>query len=103
MLEEEPAHVHENSRDLNHQEHDAEDDGEVHERECLVKRHDGDYVMCNCLIIERGPALYQENYCEKINQEETAGCNHGPYMYVSDCVNAHIAVEYSLITRANVQ
>ena len=103
MLEQQPAHVHENSRDLNYQEHDTEDDGKVHERECLVKGHDGDNMMCHCLIIERGSALYQENYREKIHYEEACTCNYGPNMDVSDCVNALIAVKHGLVTRANVQ
>ena len=57
-------------------------------------------MMCYCLIIKRGPALYLKDYNEKIHHEEAATCNHSPNMNVSDCVNAHIAVKDGLITWA---
>ena len=55
------------------------------------------------LIVKGSSALNNESYMEKINHKEAACRDQGPDMDVSDCVNALVAVEDSLIFGADEQ
>ena len=74
MLEKKVSHIHEDSRYLNHKEHDAEHHDEVHKIECLIKGHCGDDVVSDCLVVKCSLSLYYHCYEEEIYYEESTSC-----------------------------
>ena len=103
MFVKEPTHIHEDSRYLNHKEHDAKHNDKVHKVERLIEGQGGDDVVCDSLVVKSSVTPYYYCYEEEVNYEESTCCYQCPNMNVSNRLDALSTVKDGLTVRADVE
>ena len=88
--EEKPTKADKDSRYLYKEEHNAEDDHEVHEVKRLVERCRSNQVMRISLIIQRGPTLDYEAREKYVREEVPARVQQSPHVDIPWRINTLI-------------